>query len=195
MSLDKVKASVLEEAGAKAKEKLREARDTAERLLSEGRIGDERASAEAIREAALRVERDTVRERERIVHDGRLRMLAAKNQVIDEVFKRARERIESFSDAEYAELVGGWLRALPPEAGGGLRTSPRDQDRLAGCLDAFNQGRSGAGRFTSLEADSGVSSGAVVDGPDYHVDCTMDRRLGELRESAVGELARKLFGA
>ncbi|MDR3078202.1 MAG: V-type ATP synthase subunit E [Planctomycetota bacterium] len=194
MSLDKVKASVLEEARAKAEQRSREAKEAAGKLLAEGRAADERDSAEAIREATLRVERDTARERERVLHEGRLKILAAKNQVIDEVFQKVKERVDSFSDAEYAKLLGAWLGALPPEAGGELRVNPGDRERLAGCLDDFNRGRSGAGRFTGPAADPKVASGAVVDGPDYHVDCTIDRRLGELRESAAGDLARKLFG-
>lgn len=195
MSLDNVKESVLTEARAKAEQKVREASREAERFLEAGREENERASAEAWREANLRLDRETARERERIQHENRLQVLAAKNRVIEEVFRKAKERLAALSDAEYTNMVGAWLSALPPEAGGRLRVNPADHARFAAKLDDFNRERSGSGVFTGVIADPKVPSGAVVDGPDYHIDCTMERRLNELRETAVGDLAKKLFGA
>ena len=195
MSLDKVKESVLAEAKARAEQKVREASREAERLLAAGREENGRASAEALREANLRLDRETARERERILHENRLQVLAAKNRVIEEVFRKAKERLASLSDAEYAKLVDAWLSALPPETGGELRVNPADHAKFAARLDDFNRGRSGPGAFTAVIADPRVSSGAVVDGADYHIDCTVERRLDELLETAVGDLAKKLFGA
>ncbi len=195
MSLENVKTKVLEEAKAGAEKLLEEATAEARRLLDEGRAADDRAGQEALRDARLRLERETVREVERIRHDNRLRILAAKNRAIDEVFKRVKDRLAAMPDAESLDLVGKWLSALPADAGGVLRVNPRDEQRFTGGLDRLNGGRSGAGRFTGVAADPKVASGAVVDGADYSMDCTVDRRLDELRESAAGDLARTLFGA
>lgn len=195
MSLESVKTKVLEEAKARAADKLAEVKAEAERILSDGRAADERAGAEATRDAKLRLERETNRELERIQHDNRLQILSAKNKAVDEVFKRVRDRIASMSDNEYLELVGTWLGALPAEAGGVLRVNPRDEAMFNAGLHTLNRGREGAGQFTGVVADPKVNSGAVVDGPDFNVDCTVERRLDELRETAVGDLARVLFGA
>ncbi|MDR1518825.1 MAG: hypothetical protein LBU23_01605 [Planctomycetota bacterium] len=195
MSLDKVKATVLEEARARAAEKVGKAAKEAEAILAAGKAEDERLSAEALREANLRLDREINRERERLQHDNRLQVLAAKNKVIDEIFRKVRDRIASFSEAQYLDMVGAWLRALPPEVGGELRVNSGDVGKFRENLAEFNRGRSGSGVFSAVAADAGVASGAVVAGADYHVDCTAGRRLEELRETAVGDLARKLFGA
>lgn len=195
MSLDKVKATVLEDAQTRAAKKVEEAKASVEHTLSESKALDERNAAELVRDAKLRLERETVRELERIQHDNRLQILAAKNSAIDEVFTRVEARVACLDDADYLEMVGGWLKALPADVGGKLRVNPKDEAKFVAGLDALNRTRSGAGMFTGVVADPKVSNGAVVDGPDYNIDCTIDRRLGELRESAAGDLSRVLFGA
>jgi Archaeal/vacuolar-type H+-ATPase subunit E len=195
MSLDRVKTTVLDEANARAAAKIADAKREAEQILADGRAHDERASADAVREARLRCERETVRELERIQHDNRLNILAAKNVAIDEVFRRVENAMKSLSVDDYLGLVGKWLDALPSSVGGVLRVNPKDENTFKNGLDRLNKNRSGEGRFTGVQADAKVTSGAVVDGPDYSIDCTVARRLGELRENAAGELARVLFGA
>lgn len=195
MSLDNVKSMVLDEAKKRAEKKLAEAAREAERILADGKAADERQAAEAVREARLRFERETNRELERVQYENRLNILSAKNKAIDEVFKRVRDRIASLSDDECVGMVGKWLRALPADVGGVLRVNPRDERRFADRLESLNQGRSGAGRFTQVKADPAVPSGAVLDGPDYAIDCTFERRLNDLRDASAGDLARVLFGA
>lgn len=195
MSLDTIKSAVLDEARARAGAMLAEAGAEADRILAEGGAADERAGAEAIRDARLRLDRETLRELERIQYENRLRILSAKNKAIDEVFKRVADRIASLPDDEYLDLVGSWLKALPADVGGELRVSPGDGQKFAARLDALNASRQGSGVFTGVATDPKVSGGAVVNGPDYVVDCTIRRRLSELRETSAGDLARILFGA
>ncbi len=195
MSLENVKTRVLEEAKAKAEGILAEATAQARRLLDDGKAADERAGQDAARDARLRLEREAVREVERIQHDNRLHILSAKNKAIDEVFTRVKAKLSALSDAESLDLIGAWLSALPADVGGTLRVNPRDEGKFFSGLDRLNAGRFGAGRFTGVVADPKVASGAIVDGPDFSVDCTIDRRLDELRETSAGDLARTLFGA
>lgn len=195
MSLDRVKTTVLEEAKAKAAITLDTASKTAERILADGRATDERIAADVIRDTKARLEKDTNRELERLQHDNRLQILSAKNKAIDEVFKRVSARLSGMNDGEYIAMIGKWLDALPADVGGVLRVNPRDEAKFKAGLDTLNRNRGGNGRFTQIMTDAKVPSGAVVDGPDYNIDCTIDRRLGELRETSAGDLARVLFGA
>lgn len=193
MSLENVKAKVLEEAKTRAAAELDKAKQEADRILAEGKAADERHFADATRDAKLRLERETTRELERLDHDNRLQILHAKNHAIDQVFKRSLEQLKNMSDADYVALVGKWLGKLPANAGGKLRVNPRDEAKFKAGLAQLNANRSGDGTFTDIVPDSSVSSGAVVEGPDYTIDCTVRRRLAELRETTAGELARVLF--
>lgn len=195
MSLDRVKTTVLEEAKTRAAKKLAEATLETDRLLAEGKAADERAASEAIRDARLRFERETARELERIQHENRLHILSAKNQAIDEVFKRVKDKLANIQSEEGFSLIAEWLTSLPAEVGGVLRVNPKDQQKFVSNLDILNRNRSGKGVFTKVETDPRISGGAVVDGPDYNIDCTLDRRLDELRETSAGDVARVLFGA
>lgn len=194
MSLDNVKTTVLEEAKKSAGKLLADAKAEAERILSEAKAGDERARAEAVREAKLRLDRDTARELERCQHDNRLQILNAKNHAIEEVFKKVAHRVFSLSDADRVDMVGAWLGKLPADVGGVLKVKPDMVAAFTANLDKLNQSRSGKGRFTGVEGDPKVLSGAVLEADAYHVDCTFHRRLHELRETAAGELAKVLFG-
>lgn len=194
MSLEKVKDTVIEAAKAKAEAVLAEARKEAERLVADNKAADERKAAETVRETRLRLERETNRELERIAYENRLEMLAAKNKAVDEVFRRVDRKLADMSDDDYVGMVGKWLAALPADVGGTLRVNPRDEEKFKSRLDALNKGRKGSGKFAKVEADPGVASGAVVDGPDYDIDCTVGRRVLDLRESGVGDLAKTLFG-
>lgn len=194
MSLESVTSKVLEAAKAAAEARLAEAKAGADRLVADARAADERAGADTLRDARLRLERETNRELERIQHDNRLQILSAKNKAIDEVFSRVREKLRSMPEGEYLDLVGAWLGRLPATIGGNLRVNPKDGEKFKAGLGKLNAGRSGEGVFTGVTEDAKVSGGAIVDGRDYSVDCTIDRRLSELRESSAGELARTLFG-
>lgn len=195
MSLEKVKDTVIEAARSKAGELMAKAGLEAERVSAEHRAAYERKAAETIREAKLRFERETVRELERIQYENRLETLGAKNAAIGEVFKRVRDTLAAMPEAEYVGMVGKWLRALPADVGGVLRVNPKDVDKFASRLADMNKGRKGAGKFDKVEADPKVHAGAILDGPDFTIDCTVERRLDALRETAVGDLAKALFGA
>lgn len=194
MSLERVKSTVVDAAKAKAEAVVAEARKEAESHISDSKAAAERKAAEVVRDAKLRLERETNRELERIQYENRLEMLSAKNKAVDEVFTRVGASLGKLSDDDYVGMVGKWLAGLPDSVGGTLRVNPKDEQKFSSRLDALNKGRNGTGKFDKVEADPKVSSGAVVNGPDYDIDCTFERRISELRESVIGDLAKILFG-
>ncbi|MDR0362353.1 MAG: hypothetical protein LBJ46_06685 [Planctomycetota bacterium] len=194
MSLDTIKTTVLDAAREKADAVLAGARSEAERIAAEAAAAGERSTAETVRDAKQRAERMTTRELERIQHDNRLQILRAKNDAINEVFKRVKDALAAMPDDDYVDLVGKWLGGLPAGVGGTLRVNPRDEAKFSARLDKLNRCRKGDGKFAAVVADPRIESGTVVEGPDFAVDCTFERRLGELRETAAGEVAKALFG-
>jgi vacuolar-type H+-ATPase subunit E/Vma4 len=194
MTMEKVQAAVLAKAEADAAGIVEKARREAE-----ARVEAARAEAQAAYEAVLaaakaRAERETARELGRARHEGRLAVLAAKNAVLDGAFARARETFRAANDWDYRGLLGGWLKSLPAETGGALRVNPREISRFPrDFVDWINEGRSGAGRFTDVIPDPAVPDGVVLEGADFTVDFTVERRLARMRESLAAELSRELF--
>lgn len=195
MSLDTIKTTILAEAKKRAERKLAEAGQEAERIIADGKAAAQRQADDAARDASLRLERETNRELERIQYENRLQILSAKNKAIDEVFKRIRDKMASLDDDEYIAMIGKWLSVVPADASGVLRVNPKDERKFVDRLADLNRTRQPEGQFKGIIADPKVPNGALLDGPDYNIDCTIDRRLTELRDTAAGDLARVLFGA
>jgi V/A-type H+/Na+-transporting ATPase subunit E len=195
MSFDRLESAVIAEAEAAAAKTAEMAGEETAALLARSREENERAFEEASRQAETAAVRETARQVGLARHEGRLEVLSAKNRVIDGIFLKAMERVSALSDAEYMDLMAGWLIALPAGVGGTLRVSPRDGKRFTmAFLDRVNAQRKD-GRFTGIEEDSLIDGGFIVAGDDFTVNSTLKSRINELRESLAGDLARELFGS
>ncbi len=196
MSFERIEAVIIAEAEADAKRIIEEARGESEKTLAEARRERERLFEEAVSHAEAAAERETAREVGLARHEGRLQALDAKNRMLDGIFHKAAERIQSVSDKEYLDLMIEWLNALPPEIGGSLRVGPRDKDRFSPeFIELVNRSRPETGKFTAVEVDSRIMGGFVVIGEYYTINATIDNRVNELRETLAGNLARELFGS
>ncbi|HRU04643.1 MAG TPA: V-type ATP synthase subunit E family protein [Candidatus Brocadiia bacterium] len=196
MSVERVRQAVMAQAEAEAAKILAEAKAEAEARARRAREAGEAALEEAKRAAEASAAREKARQLSRVRHEGRLRVLAARNEKIDEVFRRAAEMLLALPEAEYLGVMEAWLRALPAGSGGVLRVAPKDVKRFSGAfLSKVNAARGEQGQFTGVEADPSVAGGFVVEGESFTANCTLARRLAELRESAAGDVAKELFGS
>jgi len=194
MSFDNVERSVLDDARKDAEKILSNARKECDELLARAREENKKKLEEALQQAEAAEARETSRQIGVARHDGRLAVLDAKNQVIDEVFKKTAEYLRSLGRDDYRNLLSGWIKSLSPEIGGTIRVNPKDSILFD---DAFmkriNKGRAGQGLFTGVVPDPEISGGFMVEGDTYTVDFSLDSKLAELRRSVAGELAKELF--
>jgi V/A-type H+/Na+-transporting ATPase subunit E len=196
MSFEKLEAAITAEAETEARRTVDAARAEAEAMIARSREEGESVFEDAVRSAETAAARETARQVGLARHEGRLEVLQAKNRLIDRVFRDAEQWVGTLSDGDYLSLLEGWLKKLPPEAGGMLRVNPRDGKRLSrGFLDRVNTGRPAEGRFTGVETDDRIQAGFVVSGGAYTVDFTVENLMNELRDSLAGELAKELFGS
>jgi V/A-type H+/Na+-transporting ATPase subunit E len=194
MSFEKLEAAITAEAETEARRMMDATRAEAEAMIARSREEGERAFEEAVRSAETAADRETARQVGLARHEGRLEVLHAKNRLIDRVFRDAEQWVDTLSDGDYLSLLEGWLKKLPPEAGGMLRVNTRDGERLSReFLDRVNTGRPEGGRFTGVETDARIHAGFVVSGGAYTVDFTIENLMNELRDSLAGELAKELF--
>lgn len=195
MNFEKVREAVLAEARREADARVAEARRQAEALLQQARKAGEASVEEGVREARMRAERETSCAVGRARLQGRLRVLAARNEVLDRVFRRAEEIFLGLDEQEYLSFLRAWLAALPPSVGGVLRVRPDDVAHVEGrFLREVNAARPEGGRFTEVVGDRAVAAGFVVEGENYVLDGALARRLARLRAEAAGSLAQEIFG-
>ena len=122
----------------------------------------------------------------------RQRVLAAKQQLIDEAFARAAQALAALPQAEYVDL----LAALAAENGSGdeeLLLSAHDRETVgAAVVDAANAKRPGtAFRLSDETRDTG--GGLVLRRDRVELNCSFTEKLRQLRQEESSAVAKLLF--
>ena len=122
----------------------------------------------------------------------RQRVLAAKQQLIDEAFARTAQALAALPQADYIDL----LAALAAENGSGdeeLLLSARDREAVgAAVVDAANARKPGVSFHLSGETrDTG--GGLVLRRGRVELNCSFTEKLRQLRQEESSAVARLLF--
>ena len=122
----------------------------------------------------------------------RQRVLAAKQQLIDEAFARTAQALTALPQAEYVDL----LAALAAENGSGdeeLLLSAHDRETVgAAVVDAANAKRPGAAfRLSDETRDTG--GGLVLRRDRVELNCSFTEKLRQLRQEESSAVAQLLF--
>ncbi len=122
----------------------------------------------------------------------RQRVLAAKQDLIDEAFVRAAKALAALPQAEYIDL----LATLAAENGSGdeeLLLSAADRDAVgAAVVEAANRKRAGAAfRLSAETRDTG--GGLVLRRDRVELNCSFAEKLRQLRQEESSAVAKLLF--
>ena len=122
----------------------------------------------------------------------RQRVLAAKQQLIDEAFARTAQALAALPQADYIDL----LAALAAENGSGdeeLLLSAHDRETVgAAVVDAANAKRPGtAFRLSDETRDTG--GGLVLRRDRVELNCSFTEKLRQLRQEESSAVAKLLF--
>lgn len=184
-----------------------DARGDADRVLDESRAKRGEILARADAEAESIYDRIVSRDRrvaieeknQRVTMAGleaRKEVLAEKRAIIDEVFERAVRSVIELPDAEYVELMTGWLLSTG-KAEGQLIMSPRDSERVAGkIIDAANaeiERRGGAGRLTLSPATRAISGGFILSSEGIEINNSLEALIHARREELEAPVVGILF--
>ena len=122
----------------------------------------------------------------------RQRVLAAKQDLIDEVFVRAAKALAALPQAEYIDL----LATLAAENGSGdeeLLLSAADRDAVgAAVVEAANRKRAGAA-FRLSEETRDTGGGLVLRRDRVELNCSFAEKLRQLRQEESSAVAKLLF--
>ena len=160
-------------------------------------LRDCQAQADAVtRDSAQRAEAQAAEHLEHLNGSSQLacrqRVLAAKQQLIDEAFARAAQALAALPQAEYVDL----LAALAAENGSGdeeLLLSAHDRETVgAAVVDAANAKRPGtAFRLSDETRDTG--GGLVLRRDRVELNCSFTEKLRQLRQEESFAVAKLLF--
>ena len=160
-------------------------------------LRDCQAQADAVtRDSAQRAEAQAAEHLEQLNGSSQLacrqRVLAAKQQLIDEAFVRAAKALTALPQAEYIDL----LATLAAENGSGdeeLLLSAADRDAVgAAVVEAANRKRAGAAfRLSAETRDTG--GGLVLRRDRVELNCSFAEKLRQLRQEESSAVAKLLF--
>lgn len=122
----------------------------------------------------------------------RQRVLAAKQDLIDDAFVRAAKALAALPQAEYIDL----LATLAAENGSGdeeLLLSAADRDAVgAAVVEAANRKRAGAA-FRLSEETRDTGGGLVLRRDRVELNCSFAEKLRQLRQEESSAVAKLLF--
>ena len=129
--LERIKSQILQEADETAKKKLFEAYEEAARIVEEAGL---RAQEEAERiqkqtEEEIAIRRERMEQTKEL--DRREKLLATKQEVIDEILKRAYDAVRKRNAEDYSGLLLGMLKDGVKPWEGVLYLSAEDEKRLS----------------------------------------------------------------
>ena len=160
-------------------------------------LRDYQAQADAVaRDSAQRAETQAAEHLEHLNGSSQLvcrqRVLAAKQQLIDEAFARAAQALAALPQADYIDL----LASLAAENGSGdeeLLLSKTDRDAVgAAVVEAANAKKPGAA-FRLSEETRDTGGGLVLRRGRVELNCSFTEKLRQLRQEESSSVAKLLF--
>ena len=160
-------------------------------------LRDCQAQADAVtRDSAQRAEAQAAEHLEHLNGSSQLacrqRVLAAKQQLIDEAFARTAQALTVLPQAEYVDL----LAALAAENGSGdeeLLLSKTDRETVgAAVVEAANAKKPGAA-FRLSEETRDTGGGLVLRRGRVELNCSFTEKLRQLRQEESSAVAQLLF--
>ena len=200
---EKIVSSIMSEAQAKANAIIQEAEEEAAGILKEGekraQIVSERILESARKQADMRYQQ--------IISEAKMNArraeLEAREEVIQEAFKKAEEELKnlaSTSNEEYLGALRGMIKEAAVEIGGGdLVVSMKEDDRShdPGLDKIAAEVEAETGKKTTLEVGDSIRTigGALVRTKDglIEVNNTIEARMSRFRKALRSEVARVLF--
>lgn len=160
-------------------------------------LRDYQAQADAVaRDSAQRAETQAAEHLEHLNGSSQLvcrqRVLAAKQQLIDEAFARTAQALTALPQAAYVDL----LASLAAENGSGdeeLLLSKTDRDAVgAAVVEAANAKKLGAA-FRLSEETRDTGGGLVLRRGRVELNCSFTEKLRQLRQEESSAVAQLLF--
>ncbi len=181
-----------------------EARDEAEKIKAQGaqkaaQIA-ERARAEAKEKSDLifsQGKEKAVRQKELLVRvaelDSRKNLLAARQQMIDEAFRAAIERIKALPKEQYIQFLADLASGAAPLGRGELLLCAKDRDEIGSEVIAAANAKVSNGALTLSQETCPGSGGLIVRDGEADMNCSFDTLVRLSRARLSAEVSQILF--
>lgn len=196
MNAEQVVEKILSDARKKAEEITDQARKRAEQNDRDldAKLEDFRKETSQMAEEAAEDRRSRMLARARM--DQKKQLLTVKAEILNDVFKRAADKINSLEDEQYRELMGD-LMEKAVETGDeevivGKNENRLDQNFVKQVNRRLVNGYKGNLNFSDHREN--ISGGFVLRRGDIRINVSTEVLVSQVREDLEMELSRELFG-
>ena len=157
------------------------------------------ADAEAASLAA-RNEKAAAEREERLVSvaqmEARKVSLAAKQEMVEQVYQRALEKLRTMPQEQYTAVLAALLVQASSTGAEEVIFSPEDRDKAgkAAVAKANEQLPKGSAGLTLSKETRNIAGGFILKDNNVEVNCTFDTLVRLQRAETAGAVAKKLFG-
>ncbi|MCM8781465.1 MAG: V-type ATP synthase subunit E family protein [Candidatus Omnitrophica bacterium] len=198
MSLKNIISKILEDANLKALEMKNEAATSASLIIKEAETKAQVLSCEIIKQAQQIVADETKRFEVSQAIEYKNAILTKKQELIDAVFKRAKEEIVNLNAEQYLSLIKTMLLVSVEKGDETIVISNKERNYFNDTfLKSLNNEFKKAGKEgkLTLKIKDGLKEGSfILETRDTMLDISIDLVLSDLREELSGEVAHILFG-
>lgn len=193
--IEKITARITQEAQAEIDHTLADAREQAAQITA-------RYQAQADNEAqslAARNEKAAAEREERLVSvaqmEARKVTLAAKQEMVEQVYQRALEKLRAMPQEQYTAVLAALLVQASSTGAEEVVFSPEDQAKAgkAAVAKANEQLPKGAAGLTVSKETRPIAGGFILKDNNVEVNCTFDTLVRLQRAETAGAVAKKLF--
>ena len=193
--IEKITARIIQEAQAEIDHTLADAREQAAQITA-------RYQAQADNEAqslAARNEKAAAEREERLVSvaqmEARKVTLAAKQEMVEQVYQRALEKLRAMPQEQYTAVLAALLVQASSTGAEEVVFSPEDQAKAgkAAVAKANEQLPKGAAGLTVSKETRPIAGGFILKDNNVEVNCTFDTLVRLQRAETAGAVAKKLF--
>lgn len=156
------------------------------------------AEAEA-RDLAVKNEKAAAEREERLVSvaqmEARKVTLAAKQEMVEQVYQRALEKLRAMPQEQYTAVLAALLVQASSTGAEEVVFSPEDQAKAgkAAVAKANEQLPKGAAGLTVSKETRPIAGGFILKDNNVEVNCTFDTLVRLQRAETAGAVAKKLF--
>lgn len=193
--IEKITARINEEAQAEIDRILNTARAEAAQITARYQA---QADAEAASLAA-RNEKAAAEREERLVSvaqmEARKVALAAKQEMVEQVYRRALEKLRTMPQEQYVDVLAALLVQASSTGAEEVVFSPEDQAKAgkAAVAKANGQLPKGSKGLTVAKETRPIAGGFILKDNNVEVNCTFDTLVRLQKAETAGAVAKKLF--
>lgn len=195
MSLEHIKAHILEQAKSEAERLLKAAKEGLELKLSRAKVSLKEEMEGRLAALDQELQEENAHALSELRAQNRLKLLELKNQIIEGIFQRVLKHLLSLSTEEYLALLEGWLNLIELKEKAYLRLSSEDAKRIGQELvERINSTR----KVELLFLDPNpvpIKGGFILKTKNFEIDHSLETFIRRLKEELTPELAKELFGA